>query len=115
MFDNVHHKTIKRFRMAGSIKDDSAIWRLKNEYIRLLKMDMKSRGYAERLDIDPDFTIRYNEKEECFEFVISVYGTYVGKSKIEWIIGLDGTTAISTQKNKLKESCLDQESQSSQK
>jgi hypothetical protein len=100
---NIHHKTIKRFVLDGIIYDDSAILRLKTEYIRLLVSEMKISGYVPRFDIDPDFTIRYNEKIEIFEFKLSIYGTYVGKKKAEWIIGLDGTTVIFTQKSKSSE------------
>jgi hypothetical protein len=101
--DNLHHKPIKSFSLDGNIYDDSAIARLKTEYIKLLLIEMKTMGYAPRLDIDPDFTIRYNEKVQIFEFKLTTYGTYVGKKKIKWITGLDGTKVISTQKNKLKE------------
>jgi hypothetical protein len=100
---NLHHKPIKRFDLDGNIYDDSAILRLKTEYIRLLVSEMKISGYVPRFDIDPDFTMRYNEQAEIFEFKLSIYGIYIGKKKTEWIIGLDGTTVIFTQKSKLKE------------
>jgi hypothetical protein len=106
--DNLHHKPIKRFSLDGNIYDDSAILRLKTEYIRLLVSEMKISGYVPRFDIDPDFTIRYNEKVEIFEFILSIYGTYIGKKKAKWIIGLDGTAAISIQKSKSSESLQEQ-------
>jgi hypothetical protein len=101
--DNLHHKPIKRFALDGNIYDDSAILRLKTEYIRLLVSEMKISGYVPRFDIDPDFTMRYNEKAEIFEFKLSIYGIYIGKKKTEWIVGLDGTKVISIQKSKLSE------------
>jgi hypothetical protein len=107
---NLHHKSIKRFSLSGEIHDDSAIPRLKLEYAKILKQQMKDSGYAIRLDIDQDFTIRYNKKTETFTFKISIYGTYVGKKKIECVVGIDGTTVIYTQPNKSKESLSDQES-----
>lgn len=109
--NTIHHKPIKRFSLDGTIHDDSAIGRLKNEYIRLLVTEMRIAGYALRLDIDPDFTIRYNQKTEYFEFMLSVHGVYVGKKKSEWILGIDGTTVIATQKNKSKEFSQEQASQ----
>jgi hypothetical protein len=112
---NLHHKSIKRFSFSGEIHDDSAIPRLKTEYIRLLKQQMTESGYAERLDIDPDFTIKYNRKTETFTFKISLYGTYLGKKKIECVVGIDGTTVIYTQPNKSSESSLDRESTLNQK
>ena len=101
--DNLHHKPIKSFSLDGNIYDDSAIARLKIEYIKLLLSEMKISGYVPRFDIDPDFTIRYNEEVQIFEFKLTIYGTYVGKKKTNWIIGLDGTKVIFTQKSKLKE------------
>ena len=100
---NLHHKVIKKFDLDGNIYDDSAISRLKTEYVRLIVSEMRISGYVPRFDIDPDFTIRYNEKAEIFEFKLSIYGIYVGKKKAKWIIGLDGTAVIFTQKSKLSE------------
>jgi hypothetical protein len=78
-------------------------------------MEMKLNGYAIRLDIDPDFTIEYNSIKECFNFYLSMYGTYVGPRKSEWIIGIDGTQVLGTPQNKSKEFSEDLESQSNQK
>jgi hypothetical protein len=115
MFSNVHHKTIKRFSLDGSIHDDAAIGRLKLEYIRLINTEMKIMGYVPRLDIDPDFTIRYNHNKQLFEFNLSIYGSYVGKKRAQWTIGIDGTELIAIQPNKSNASSLAQESQSNQK
>lgn len=112
---NLHHKSIKKFSVSGEIHDDSAIARLRVEYLHLLKQQMKDSGYAVRLDIDTDFTIKYNKKTETFTFKISVYGTYVGKKKIECVVGIDGTEVIYTQPNKSKESSQDQASILNQK
>jgi hypothetical protein len=100
---NFHHKQIKKFTLDGQIHDDSVIARLKTEYIRLVITEMKIAGYVPRLDIDPDFTISFNEQSEYFEFKLTVHGVYAGKKKSKWIIGVDGTTAIYTQKSKLSE------------
>jgi hypothetical protein len=103
-----HHKPIRKFDLDGQIFDDAAMPRLKAEYIRLVVTQMRSLGYAPRLDIEPDFTIYYKEEKEIFDFKLSVYGTYVGKRKSEWIIGLDGATPIYTQKSKSSESLQEQ-------
>lgn len=112
---NFHHKTIKRFSLDGIIRDDSVIGRLKLEYVRLLTTEMRLSGYAVRIDIDPDFTISYNEIKDHFEFKISLHGIYIGRKQAECIMGIDGTVAIPLQKNKSKESSQVQESQSNQK
>jgi hypothetical protein len=100
---NVHHKPLKRFGLEGSIYDDSAIWRLKIEYMRLIISEMRLSGYVPRIDIAPDFTIGYNERSESFNFELSLYGIYVGKRKSEWIFGVDETTVIPIQRNRLEE------------
>jgi len=104
-----NHRPIKAFGFDGCIHDDSAILRLKEEYVRLLDTEMRLSGYAPRLDINPNFTISYNETKEIFEFKITSYGTYVGKKKAKCIQGIDGTAAVPILKSKSKESLLDQE------
>jgi hypothetical protein len=99
-----HHKPIKRFSLNGQIYDEATMPRLKIEYVRLLVTQMRIRGYVPRLDIEPDFTIQFNENIEIFTFKLSVYGIYVGKRKSEWILGIDGHKAIYIAKNKSKES-----------
>jgi len=99
--ENLHHKPIKRFNLEGDILDEAFTPRLKTEYIKLLLLEMRLSGYVPRIDIDPDFTIEYNNRIEIFTFKLSLHGVYVGKKKSEWIIGIDGTQVISTAQNKL--------------
>jgi hypothetical protein len=99
--ENLHHKPIKRFNLEGDILDEAFTPRLKTEYIKLLLLEMRLSGYVPRIDIDPDFTIEYNNRTEIFTFKLSLHGVYVGKKKSEWIIGIDGTQVISTAQNKL--------------
>ena len=103
-----HHKPIKNFYLDGIIQNDALIGRLKNEYIRLIKIEMKLSGYSPRLDIDPDFTISYNHTKNYYEFQLTMYGVYVGKKKAQWITGIDATKGIATHKSKSKESLQDQ-------
>jgi hypothetical protein len=113
--DFLHHKPIKQYRMNGNIHDESAIPRLRMEYIRLLTTEMRMSGYVPRLDIDPDFTLSYNEIKQNFTFNLSIYGSYIGRKKSEWISGIDGTKLVPIVKNKSNELSQDQESQSNQK
>jgi hypothetical protein len=76
---------------------------------------MKIAGYVPRFDIDPDFTIDYNEKKRYFEFELSIYGVYAGKRQAEWIVGVDVNNPIFTHRSKSKELSSDQESKSNQK
>jgi hypothetical protein len=109
--ENLHHKTIKSFKLEGIIKDDASIGRLKIEYIRLLTIQMREDGFVTRLDMDPDFTIYYNSDKEYFEFILTIYGTYLGRKKSKCVEGMDGTLAVPIHKSKLKESLQAQESQ----
>lgn len=111
MANDIHHKPIKKFFLNGIIYDDSAIVRLRDEYARLLTIEMKLMGYVPRLDISQDFTIEYNYKKQYFEFKLTIYAVFVGKKKSEWITGLDGTTPIYIQANKLNEFSQEQASQ----
>lgn len=97
------HRPIKRFGLNGVIIDDSAIPRLQQEYIKLLVSEMRLSGYVPRFDIDPQFSLVYNENKETFDFKLSVYGVYIGRKKSEWTLGIDGTKAIPIQPIKLKE------------
>ena len=99
----IAHKNIRRFQIDGEIYDESAIPRLKEQYVFMLVMMMKSKGYLIRYDIDPDFTIEYNGK--TFNFILSVYGVFVGKKKAQWFDGVDKNKLISnsTQKSRSEE------------
>jgi hypothetical protein len=111
----MHHKPIKRFSLSGVIHDDSAIPRLRSEYIKLIETEMRLAGYVQKFELDPDFTIRYNDIKDIFEFTLSVYGIYLGKKQAEWIQGIDGTRVVPIQKSKSSELSQAQVSQSNQK
>lgn len=98
-----HHKQIKRFSLDGVIHDESSIARLKTEYVRLLVSEMRLTGYVPRFDIEPDFTIEYNEEKSNFNFELSIYGIYAGRRQSEWIAGTDGHKVIPIAKSKSKE------------
>ena len=100
---NYHHKPIKKFNLNGIIHDESALGRLKQEYIRLLESEMRLSGYVPRLDINPDFTVDYNDRKKYFEFELTVHGIHTGRKQSEWIEGIDGSKPIYTQKSKSKE------------
>jgi hypothetical protein len=112
--DFYHHKPLKRFYISGIIQDEALLGRLKIEYVRLLVSEMRLSGYVPRIDIDPDFTLRYNDSKDFFEFELSVHGVYSGKRKSEWIAGIDGTSLVPIQPSKLKESWQEEAQESSQ-
>ncbi len=104
---NFQHKRIKRFELSGELYSDKHLPKMKDEYARLLEDKMRSSGYVVRLDIMPDWTVQYNGKH--YEFILSIYGAYVGKRAAKCIEALDKNEAIYTQKNKSEESLEQQE------
>lgn len=82
---NVHHKSIKRFGLDGTIYDSAHIDRLKTEYLALVVMQMRDKGYVPRIDIDYQFTMWYDQDKNQYNFKMSVYGVYVGPKKAQEI------------------------------
>jgi hypothetical protein len=75
----MNHKNIKRFQVNVIFKDDSDMIRVRAQYESLLTQDMKGRGYARVLDIDPAFSVEFDG--ETWVFLMTLYGVYVGKKK----------------------------------
>jgi hypothetical protein len=96
----ISHKNIKRFFLEGEIYDESAIPRIKDQYVRMISDLMTSKGYLPRIDIDPDFTVMYNGK--TFEFKLSAYGVFVGKRKCEEFSGIDKNRLIMRPTQRIK-------------
>lgn len=107
------HKRIKMFQLEGQIQDDKNIARMKQQYIDLLADSMKDQGYVIRFDIEPDWSLKYTGN--YYEFILSVYGSYIGKKNAACIDGLDKNRPIYTRPNKSDESSLDRESTLNQK
>jgi hypothetical protein len=83
-------KNIKSFLMAGVIKDDSAIIRVRAMYEKLILQDMRSRGYVPVLDLEPQFSMQYQAHKESYGFNLIMFGVYVGKKKALEIEGYSG-------------------------
>ena len=73
------HKKINRFQVAVEFKDDADMIRVKNQYENLLTHDMRSKGYARVLDIDPAFSVQFTG--ETWKFLMTLHGVYVGRRK----------------------------------
>ena len=73
------HKKIKRFQLDAAFRSDSDIIRVRQQYEKLLTEDMRSRGYARVLDIDPAFAVEFTG--ETWKFLMTLHGVYVGKKK----------------------------------
>jgi hypothetical protein len=86
---------------------------MKEEYVRLLSDSMREDGYVIRLDIEPDWSLSYTGN--YYEFILSVYGSYIGKKNAACIDGLDKNRPIYTPQSKSGELYLDLESPLNQK
>jgi hypothetical protein len=83
-------RTIKAFLIGGVIKDDSSIGKSRLMYERVLLQDMRDRGYVPVLDLEPQFSIKYNELKDSYSFNLEMFGVYVGKKKAQEIEGFSG-------------------------
>ena len=54
-------RNIKTFWINGVIRDDSDIIRMRGMYENLLIDEMRSKGYVPVLDLDPQFSLKYNK------------------------------------------------------
>lgn len=105
------HKPIKRFALDGIVGDDSAIPRLRNQFEQMLLTDMRESGYVPVLGLGPYWSTSYETAKNQYDFVLSVYGVFVGKReacKVEGI-SVDGLTIPRTAPTKLPQSLSDAE------
>lgn len=83
-------RNIKTFWINGVIGDDSDIIRLRDMYQRLLIDEMRTKGYVPVLDLDPQFSLKYNIEKDQYNFNLEMYGVFVGKRKAFEIEGFSG-------------------------
>ena len=83
-------KNIKSFLISGVIGDDAGIGKAREMYERILLQDMRSKGYVPVLDLEPQFSIKYNQAKNNYSFFLEMFGVYVGKRKALEIEGFSG-------------------------
>lgn len=83
-------RNIKSFLISGVIKDDSKILKAREDYERLLVQDMRDRGYVPVLDLEPQFSIKYNHSKDNYSFFLEMFGVYIGKRKAQDVEGFSG-------------------------
>lgn len=83
-------KNIKSFIVSGVIKDDAAFMRIREMQEKLVLDNMRARGYVPVLDLESQFSIKYNEAKENYSFYLEMFGVYVGKRKALEIEGFSG-------------------------
>ena len=75
----MNHKPIKRFQVRVEFLDDSDMVRIKHQYESMLTHQMRDKGYLRILDIDTNFSVEFDGT--TWMFLMTLYGTYVGKKK----------------------------------
>jgi hypothetical protein len=83
-------RNIKSFLISGVIKDDAGIGKTRAMYERIQLQDMRDKGYVPVLDLEPQFSIKYNEQKDSYSFFLEMFGVYVGKKKAKEIEGFSG-------------------------
>lgn len=72
------------------IKSDSDIARLRDMYQHLLIDEMRTKGYVPVLDLDIQWSLRYNHDKDNYAFNLEMYGVFVGKKKSWELEGFSG-------------------------
>lgn len=75
----MNHKNIKRFQVRVNFTDDSDMIRVRAQYESLMTQDMRGKGYARVLDINPSFSVEFDG--QTWGFLMTLYGVYVGKKR----------------------------------
>lgn len=71
------HDEIIRYSLNGEITDDNIV-KAKEELVFFVEGQMRDEGCVPSLDLEPQFTLDYNSEREVYNFVLTVYGIYVG-------------------------------------
>jgi hypothetical protein len=97
------HSNVKKFQVDGIINDDADFPRLRTQFEDMLVKGMRSDGYIPVLDLGPYFSTEYRQ-DETYNFLITAYGTFVGRRKAWEIQGIcNGRPVLMTiPKNKLE-------------
>lgn len=67
------HNDIRAFHLEGQI-DDTKIEQTKERLIHFLKDQMRVDGYVEVLDIDPQFSMKFDAETGEFIYHLTLYG-----------------------------------------
>jgi hypothetical protein len=75
------HETVKKFQIEGVIADCKYIPRVRTENERLMWQLMRDKGYVPDLDKGTHWSTKYYESESVYEFLLTLYGVYVGRRR----------------------------------
>ena len=87
-------RNIKSFYLNGHIADDSFIAQTRENMERLLLDDIRSRGYVPVLDMDTQWSTKFDHIKERYAFHLEIHAVYVGKRKAQEIEGFSGQSFL---------------------
>ena len=79
------HDEIQRFNLNGKIADKD-VTQTRERLVDFVESMMRDRGFVPALDIEPQFTMDFDESTGEFKFALSVYGVAIDKDKT-WNVG----------------------------
>lgn len=82
------HKTVRRFGMEGKVADDATFPRLRAQYENMILRKMRDLGYVPVLDLGPFWSTSYVKADKNYDFIISLYGIYVGRRRAWEVEGI---------------------------
>lgn len=88
------HKTIKRFGLEGIVGDDADFPRLRSQYENMILKEMRESGYVPVLDLGPYWSTSFVKDKLSYQFILSVYGVYVGRKRSWEIEGIVNGTEV---------------------
>jgi len=74
--------------MEGKIGDDADFARLRAQMENMIVQEMRHKGYVPVFDLGPYWSTSYNKEADNYDFMLSVYGVYVGGRKAWRIHGI---------------------------
>jgi hypothetical protein len=74
------HDELIRYTLDGEIVDSNLEDR-KARLVRFLESGMRDEGVLPSLDVAPHFTLDYHPEVETYQFLLSIYGVWVGVEK----------------------------------
>jgi hypothetical protein len=88
----VGHKRIKDFHIDGIIEDDADIPQIRERYESILVDMMRTQGYVPHLDVEPAFSLEY--EEDRYRFLLTIYGVFVGRKKAKCYLAVSANNLI---------------------
>jgi hypothetical protein len=81
--------------MSGEIGDDADFARLRSQYESMMLREMRDFGYVPVLDLGPYWSTEYDKPKNVYQFVMSIYGVYLGRRRSWEVEGISNGREVS--------------------